>query len=132
MFKQLLLIIIIFILSYSIIKYILFVYFHKIYLSKNIIKYPINDSDKKFLNLYSNDTILENLNKDNINLFYTDSYWSMRNNNYILNIKTNRYYIIDSGYYYYLPNMDNYKIIINNKDLKIKLFDLKNIKKINS
>ena len=64
MFKQLLLIIIIFILSYSIIKYILFVYFHKLYLSENIIKYAMNEPDKKFLNLYSNDTILENLNKD--------------------------------------------------------------------
>jgi hypothetical protein len=92
----------------------------------------MNDSDKRFLKLYSNETSLTDLFPENFNLFYTETTWSTKNNNYIHDTINDKYYIIDSGYYYYLPNLKDFKITINNDKLKILLFDLKNKIKINN
>lgn len=126
MFKQIFILLIITLLSYFIIKYIL-ITFHKIYLSDEIIKYSMSDQDKKFLNMYSINSILKLNNLTN--LFYTDTKWSLKNNNYIF--FNERYYIIEPGYYYYL-NKQNYKLTINNENTSIKLFNNNNFKKLNN
>jgi len=131
MFIQILIITILVLLIVCFVK-ILFTIFYKLYLSEFIIKYPMNDSDKRFLNLYSNETSLSDLFPENFNLFYTDTTWSTKNNNYIHDTINDKYYIIDYGYYYYLPNLKDFKITINNDKLKILLFDLKNKIKINN
>jgi len=125
MFKQILIIVLIIVLSYFVIKNVLIV-FHKLYLSEFVVKYTLSDSDKKFIKLYSNQTTINDLNED-VNIFYTTFPWTTKNNNYIHDIKNDRYYIIDSGYYYYLPNSKDYQLTINNKTLIINLFDNKNI-----
>lgn len=126
MFKQILIIVLIIVLSYFIIKNLLIV-FHKLYLSEFVVKYTLSESDKKFIKMYSNQTTIDNLNEDNVNIFYTNVPWTTKNNNYIHDIKNDRYYIIDTGYYYYFPNLKDYQITINNKTLIINLFDNKNI-----
>ena len=125
MFKQILIIVLIIVLSYFIIKNILIV-FHKLYLSEFVIKYPLSESDQKYLKMYSKNSTISNLN-DGINIFYITVPWTTKNNNYIHDLKNDRYYIIDSGYYYYLPNLKEYQLTINNKSLLINLFDNKNI-----
>ena len=127
MFKHVFIILIITLASYFIIKYILLT-FHKIYLSDEIIKYSMSDQDKKFLNMYSTNSNLK-LNNLEINLFYTNTKWSIKNNNYIF--FNERYYIIEPGYYYYL-NKQNYKLTINNENTSIKLFNNNNLKKLNN
>ena len=77
--------------------------------------------DISFLKLLSSGTGIEK----NV-LFYTDTPWSTKNNNYIYSIKESKYYIIDKNYYYYLDSIDNFEINIGsseNKKVKIKLFD---------
>ena len=136
MFKQILISLIILILIYFIIKKILLI-FYKLIISKCIIKYHLNDTIKNFLDSYSHEFdisfLLNNSNKNII--FYTDTPWSTKNNNYIYNKKEDKYYIIDKNYYYYLDSMDNFEIIINSdlsKEVKIKLFDYdKHFSKIN-
>jgi hypothetical protein len=125
MFKQILIIITIIILTYFIFKFI-FTANHKIYLSNETIKYKMSDRDKDFLKMYSSDSLLENLTSD-VNLFYTNESWSTKNNNYIF--FNEKYYIVEPGYYYYLRKD---QITINNKNTNIKLFDKNKLKKINS
>ena len=118
MFKQILIITIIIIISYFIFK-VIFIANHKLYLSKDIIKYTMSDHDKDFLKFNSSETKLIDLNSE-YNIFYTETPWSTKNNNYSL--FNERYYIIEPGYYYYL-NKD--QITINNKDSIIKLLKSK-------
>ena len=78
--------------------------------------------------MYSTNSNLK-LNNLEINLFYTNTKWSIKNNNYIF--FNERYYIIEPGYYYYL-NKQNYKLTINNENTSIKLFNNNNLKKLNN
>jgi len=123
MFKQIIIILLLSIISYFVIKYILII-FHKLYLSEFIIKYKLTDSDKKYLKMHSNTTTIGTLEGENL-IFFTEKNWSVKNNNYIYDIKNDKYYIIDSGYYYYLQNLKDYKLTINNENLKIILFENK-------
>jgi hypothetical protein len=93
-------------------------------LSEFIIKYKLTDSDKKYLKMHSNTTTIGTLEGENL-IFFTEKNWSVKNNNYIYDIKNDKYYIIDSGYYYYLQNLKDYKLTINNENLKIILFENK-------
>ena len=99
---------------------------HKLVLTNNIIKYSLIYSDKVFLNTYSTEYSIKDLLLINNNLlFYTLTPWSIKNNNYILDIVNDRYYIIDSGYYYYISDTTNFKITINSiNDYKINILDL--------
>ena len=124
MFKQIIIILLLSIISYFVIKYILII-FHKLYLSEFIIKYKLTDSDKKYLKMHSNTTTIGNLLEGENLIFFTEKNWSVKNNNYIYDIKNDKYYIIDSGYYYYLQNLKDYKLTINNENLKIILFENK-------
>lgn len=108
---------------YFIIKRMLIIFFHKLNLSQLIIKYPLTESDKSLLDIYS--TSFEKF-KNGI-VFYTDTLWSSKNNNYIFDIINNKYFIIDKGYYYYLDNLLNYKITFVGNNLKV----FNNLKKIN-
>jgi hypothetical protein len=103
-----------------IVKMILF-HFHKIYFDKNVIKYKFNTNDLNHLKRYSNKKKIINLKNNSI--FYSDYPWTSKNNNYIHDIVNDKYYIIDSGYYYYIPESDNFKIHVN-KDISINDFDL--------
>jgi len=96
--------------------------FHKIYLKKSVVKYPILDYDINFLNKKSKSESIEVLLKLKRYLFYTDKPWSSKNNNYIHDKLLDRYHIIDKGYYYFLEE-SRYTLVINNK-CNIKLFDI--------
>ena len=133
MFKQLLilllLLVLIIIISYHIIKKIV-ISFHKLVLSKFIIKYNLIDSDKQFLNLHSEEFeigVLESDNNPGTNtnttriLFYTDIPWSTKNNNYIFDVNNNKYYIITDGYYYYIDSPKDFKITIGSPNGKVKI-----------
>ena len=121
MFKHFLVIaaiLIIIVLSYYLIKFSLFS-LHKLELNKEIIKYPlIYDSDKELLQKYSTDSELKNV-KSNF-IFYQEQPWSTKNNNYIHDTLLNKYYIIDKGYYYYIPDLNRYPLTItNNRKIKV-------------
>ena len=123
MFKHfliILVIIIIIIVSYYFIKSIMIKY-HKLYLNESIIKYPFTDTDKSFFDK-NNITVKLSELKDK-SVFYISSIWSTKNNNYIHDTIDNRYYIIDRGYYYYIPSLDRYSINIG-KDIYVKLLYL--------
>ena len=107
MFIQVIIFIIFAIIAYIIIKK----YFRKIYISTDVIKYKMNDSDKDLWTKYSNLTKINKIPSQV--LFYTNSKWNSRNNNYILS--NNRYYIIEPGYYYYLSG--EYTITSNDIDI---------------
>lgn len=130
MFKHILVILIIIVLLYFIVKG-LNVFFHRIYISKNISKYTMTENDKCLLDMYSEDHDLESfkkLNKEFI-VFYTSTPWNAStNNNYIYSKITDTYYIIDNLFYYYIDNFDNYDIVINSNKC-IKVFN--NLKKVN-
>jgi len=83
MFKQILIITIIIIISYFIFK-IIFIANHKLYLSKDTIKYTMTDRDKEFLKINSAESKLIDLNSTEYNIFYTETPWSTKNNNYSL------------------------------------------------
>ena len=120
MFKQILIILFILIIFYFIIKNIL-ISTHKLYLDSSKIKYTLYDSDKEYLKKYSTDCLLSELEENSI--FYTQTKWSTRNNNYLKFKDT--FFIIEPGYYYYyLPETE---IFINNN---CKVFLLKKNKKV--
>jgi hypothetical protein len=76
--------------------------------------------------------IIESIQNNNKLLFYTDTPWSTKNDNHLLNISENKYYIIDKDYFYYLDNPKDYKLFINAGDVKIRLFNFEKYhKKIN-
>ena len=110
------------ILSYFIIKKFLN-NFHKLYLKKDVIKYPLVEYDINFLKNKSNSIDIDLLLKLKRFLFYTEHPWNSKNNNYIPDKVIDKYYIIDKGYYYYINNVDSRYNIVINKDIVIKLFD---------
>jgi hypothetical protein len=120
---------------YLIVKAVLF---NKLNLVKNIIKSPLNKYDMLFLKGHSDECDISSIssissiqNKTKL-LFYTDTPWSTKNDNHLLNISENKYYIVDKGYIYYLHNPDDYKLFINAGDVKIRLFNFEKYhKKIN-
>jgi hypothetical protein len=127
MFKQILLIVIVLFLIFFIVKKFL-IHYYKLILSKCIVKYNLNDTIKQFFDTYSHEfdiSFLKLLSSgiDKNILFYTDTLWSTKNNNYIYSLKDSTYYIIDKNHYYYLDSMDNFQIFINSSNVKIKLFD---------
>ena len=125
MFKHVLISLIIIVIIYFIVKG-LNVFFHKIIVSKNISKYHMSENDMSLINTYSE------LFKNNTNqfIFYTTVPWNgITNNNYIYSKKNDTYYIIDTGFYYYIDNSDNYEIVFNSKKNNIKVFS--NFKKVN-
>ena len=134
MFKHLLIVIILLLLiiliSYYIIKKLV-LSFHKLILSKFIIKYNLIDLDEQFLNLYSEEREIGGIQNipDQI-IFYTDIPWSTKNNNYIFDVDNNRYYIIDRGYYYYIDYSEKYKIVINSPYGKVKMMVINNNNKV--
>jgi hypothetical protein len=138
MFKQIFIIVFIIIVAYFVIKRVLLL-IHKLNISKRIIKNRLNDIDTHFLKKHSMEYSIDYLNflKKGGNskelLFYTDQQWSTHSNfNYILDIKKNKYYIIDSGYFYYIHNIDDFEFNILSENVKVKIFDFgKHIKKIN-
>jgi len=126
-------ILIILFICYLIIKLVLF---NKLTLAKNIIKSPLNKYDLLFLKGHSVEcsigsisSIIQNNNKL---LFYTDTPWSTKDDNHLLSLSENKYYIVDKGYIYYLHNPNDYEVFINAGDVKIRLFDFEKYhKKIN-
>jgi hypothetical protein len=115
---------------YLIVKAVLF---NKLNLVKNIIKSPLNKYDQLFLKGHSDECDISSIGNIKTKLlFYTDTPWSTKNDNHLLNISENKYYIIDKGYIYYLHNPDDYKLFINAGDVKIRLFNFEKYhKKIN-
>ena len=126
MFKHFLVIsfiLIIIVSSYYLIKCSLFS-IHKLTLNKEVIKYPLtDDSDKELLQKYSTDSDLKNV-KSNF-IFYQEYPWSTKNNNYIHDTVLDKYYIIDKGYYYYIPDLTRYLIVVT-KNRKIKVLNSMN------
>lgn len=104
-------------LSYFILKKVL-IYYHKLYLEPGKLKTKMTPTDKSFLKMNSKITTL---NDPNLELFYTDSKWSITNNNYIYDTLIDRYYIIEPGYYYYINPKNRYKITIEGSS-EINLF----------
>ena len=129
-------ILIILFICYLIIKLVLF---NKLTLAKNIIKSPLNKYDLLFLKGHSVEcsigsigTISSIIQNNNKLLFYTDTPWSTKDDNHLLSLSENKYYIIDKGYIYYLHNPNDYEVFINAGDVKIRLFDFEKYhKKIN-
>ena len=113
---------IVIIISYFIIKNFIN-NFHKLYLKKDVVKYPLVEYDINFLKNKSNSVNIDSLLKLKSFLFYTEQQWSSKNNNYIHDKLLDRYYIIDKGYYYYINNIDSRYNIVINKNSNIKLFD---------
>jgi len=126
-------ILIILFICYLIVKLVLF---NKLTLAKNIIKSPLNKYDLLFLKGHSVEcsigsigSIIENNNKL---LFYTDTPWSTKDDNHLLSLSDNKYYIVDKGYIYYLHDPKDYEVFINAENVKIRLFDFEKYhKKIN-
>ena len=121
---------------YLIVKAVLF---NKLNLAKNIIKSPLNKYDMLFLKDHSDECSISDISdisdissiKTKL-LFYTDTPWSTKNDNRLLSLSGNKYYIVDKDYFYYLHNPDNYKLFINAGDVKIRLFNFEKYhKKIN-
>ncbi len=110
MFKLSIILIILIIISYSIYNY-------HITITPGIIKYPLGTLDKWYLKLHSTNETINNLENQKI-LFYTNTRWSTKNNNYIHLIDTDKYYIIEPGYYYNLD--ENYKMYGKLKIIKFK------------
>ena len=119
MFKHIFILIFILILCYFIIKYIKYIINlnYKLFTDTDIIKYPLNQYDKDYLNKYSKKMSINDV-KDHY--FYTKRKWSTKNCNYIL--FKERYYIVEPDYYYVLN--DNCKLFFNKNKyvfaLKIK------------
>ena len=122
MFKLFLIGVIIIVLILFIVK-IIFIKFHKIYFYKDIIKYKFNEHDLQHLKNHSVKRNLSELKGMDSYIFYQEQAWSSKNNNYIHDTVNDRYYIIDSGYYYYIPD-SRYSLFVN-KNNEIYNFDLK-------
>ena len=123
MFKLFLLGIIILFIIFMIVK-VIFIKFHKIYFYKDIIKYKFNQYDLQHLKNHSVKRNVADLKNMDSYIFYQEQVWSSKNNNYIHDTVNDRYYIIDSGYYYYIPDSKRYSLFTN-KNNEIYHFDLK-------
>ena len=116
MFKQILLILITIVIFYFIIREF-FISTHKIYVSKDTVKYTMSKSDENYLKKYSIEQPLSEIKPDSI--FYTTKKWSTKNNCYIKH--KDKYYIIEPGYYYYNLGVT----IFEENPLNVFLFKLK-------
>jgi hypothetical protein len=85
----------------------------KLILNPEVFKYPLTEKSHFSKSIYLND-----LKKLNEIAFYTNLSWSTKNNNYIYDKKLDRYYIIEPGYYYYIPDSKRIKLKIN-KNIKV-------------
>ena len=126
MFKLFLTMIILLIIILFIVK-IIFIKFHKIYFYKDIIKYKFNNYDIQHLKNHSVNKSIVNIKNMDSYIFYQEHIWSSKNNNYIHDILDDRYYIIDQGYYYYIPDSKRYSLFVN-KNNNIYHFDLNKYK----
>ena len=126
MFKLFLMGVIMIIIIFVIIKIIL-IKFHKIYFYKDIIKYKFNNYDLQHLKNHSVQKSIDNLKYMDSYIFYQEYAWRSNNNNYIHDTLNDRYYIIDQGYYYYIPDSKRYSLFIN-KNNNIYHFDLNKYK----
>ena len=81
-------------------------------LNDEVFKYPLTDKSHFTKSIYLND-----LKKLSGLAFYTNLNWSTKNNNYIYDKKLERYYIIEPGYYYYIPS-NRIKLKVN-KNIKV-------------
>jgi hypothetical protein len=110
--------------------------FNKLTLAKNIIKSNLNNFDLFFLKRHSIECSISSISsissiQNNI-LFYTDVPWSTKNDNHLLDVSENKYYIVDKEHMYYLDKSKDYKLFINSGNVKIRLFDFEKYhKKIN-
>jgi hypothetical protein len=82
-------------------------------LNNEVFKYQL--TDKSYFTETSN---LNDLKKLNEIAFYTNLNWSTNNNNYIYDKKLDRYYIIEPGWYYYIPDSKRIKLKVN-KNIKV-------------
>jgi hypothetical protein len=124
MFKLFLILFLIIFVTYNVIKSLTY----KLHIHKETLKYPLDDSDKDFLQKNTIDSKLSEITTNSI--FYQDYLWSTKNNNYIYDSTLDKYYIIDRGYYYYIPDIKRYSLVIN-KNNKIKLLNsMKRVKVI--
>jgi len=124
MFKHFLIMIVIIVLIVICVKFI-FIRFQKLYIHNDIIKYTLNQSDSNILKMYSDKKDISSMN--NKSIFYSDHSWNTKNNNYIHDTENDRYYIIDSGYYYYIPDPKRYLLIVN-KNIPVNIFDTQKYK----
>ena len=86
-----------------------------LYIDDNV-KYKAYDTDIEFLNKYSKDLFIFDLQTlEKPFLFYTTKKWSTKNNNYVKS--KNKYFIIEPGYYYYIT--PETELFLNN-NCKIK------------
>jgi hypothetical protein len=114
----LVILIILILLTYYLIKTVLFS-IHRLPINKEIIKYPLMyHSDKELLQKYSIDSDLKNITCNCV--FYQEYPWSTKNNNYIHDTLLDKYYIIDKEYYYYIPDLNRYSVIVaQNRKIKV-------------
>ena len=119
--KWIIIISILIVISYFVIRYFL----TNFYLNKSLVKSPFEESDLNFLKCRSDQSSLNSIlnykNKEYL-LFYTEVPWSSKKNNYIHDLLTDRYYIIDKDHYYFIDNPERYNIVVN-KDIPIKIFN---------
>ena len=119
MFKQILIILIIIIILIVLIKRLTY----KLILSESTVKYTLNGTDRKFITCNSipyntSENTFEN-NTHGIVLTVINNY-STNNNNYIYDKVNSMYYILDKDYYYYIPNLDNFEMVLN----KVKIMNI--------
>ncbi len=116
--NYLLLLSVIILLSYFIVKYILFLN-HEIFINESV-KYPLSDTDKMYIKKNS-----QPFDREKYGVFYTDAPWNVTNNfNYLLYNK--KYYIIEPGYYYLLSK--NVKLYLKNTN--VIFMEIKNKKQL--
>ena len=81
------------------------------------VKYPISK--------HTPTTQSKNLSEiNNSDVFFMDIPWSSSNNNFIYDTLEDRYYIIDKGYYYNIPDDNRYSLEIS-KNVNVKFFKIK-------
>jgi hypothetical protein len=120
LFKLILILLFITIITYLIIKNIL-ISNHKIYTDDTKVKYVLHDSDREHINKCSKKAdIFDILEVENA-IFYTTKKWSTKNNNYIK--FKERFYIIEPEYYYFIQK--GAELFLNN-NCKVNL-NLKSI-----
>ena len=125
MFKHVFISVIIILVIYILFKKLMTSVFHKVYVSKDVLKYNLSENDKNILSEFSKNETLTDIEGPFI--FYTDNIWNAtNNNNYIYSKKLDKYYIIESPFYYYITNINDYDIKINGT-----VYIVRDFKKIN-
>jgi len=118
MFKHIL--IIIFVVFIFFVTKIVISSFHKVVVHKDIIKYSLSDSDKTLIDKQCDKVGLQDIKSNCI--FYQDYTWNTKNNNYIYDTKVDKYYLIDKGYYYFIPDLKRYTVHIG-KNTTVKVLN---------